>query len=377
MLLAARERRVTNMDARPRVSMSVRAIAWVVLTVRMNDRAARLLGVRDGFGGLDPEEGLAPGLRTWVDGGIESRGEVVSWAPIPANADDAPGRLFDLYDWEHWHNDFHLEDFVSVDSTYADGPIVGVDAQRTLLRQGIALAREVGRLAGELSTPIPLRCIIAANETNGKFAFYRIRPEDSWVLDDLDRDDRGYVVIIDFVPRPRDRFRSARIAAPQRAALIDLVELLAPDVEKARGRLAYVLENALWSAFDPEDALIEALFDGTDSALAYFHRVIADPDTIRCRLELMPACPVGLTWDWDRYDGDIGSWNSETDLQPYLRLLADRCCAVDTALIGIFAGADGLVLGFLPSDKLERFIVLAATAKAEIVVYGSVEHGEH
>lgn len=260
----------------------------------MNDRAARLLGVRDGFGGLDPEEGLASGLRTWVDGGIESRGEVVSWAPIPADADDAPGRLVDLYDWEHWHNDFHLEDFVSVDYTYADGPIVGVDAQRTLLRQGIALAREVGRLAGELSTPIPLRCIIKVDETNGKFAFYRIRPEDSWVLDDLDGDDRGY-----------------------------------------------------------------------------------DPDTIRRRLELMPTCPEGLAWYWDQCDDDIGSWNSETDLQPYLRLLADRCRAVDTALIGVFTGADGLVLGFLPSDKLERFIVLAATAKAEIVIYGSVEPVEH
>ncbi|MGW4742602.1 DUF6630 family protein [Nocardia xishanensis] len=339
----------------------------------MNDRAARLLGVRDGFGGLDPEEGLSSGLRTWVDGGIESRGEVVSWAPIPADADDAPGRFVDLYEWEHWHNDFHLEDFVSVDSTYADGPIVGVDAQRTLLRQGIALAREVGRLAGELSTPIPLRCIIAANETNGKFAFYRIRPEDNWVLDDLDGDDRGYVVIIDFVPRSRDRFRSARIGAAQRAALIDLVELLAPDVEKARGRLAYVLENALWSAFDPEDALIEALFDGIDSALTYFLRVVADPATIRRRLELLPTCPEGLTWDWDGYDGDIGSWSSETDLQPYLRLLADRCRAVDTALIGVFTGADGLVLGFLPSDELERFIVLAATAKAEIIIYGSGE----
>ncbi|WP_431957318.1 DUF6630 family protein [Nocardia lijiangensis] len=343
-----------------------------MLTLTMNDRAARLLGLRDGFGGLDPEEELASGLRTWVDGGIGCRGEVVCWAPVPAHADDAPGPFGDLTGWECFHTDFHLEDFVPVDSKYADGPIIGVDAQRTLLRQGIALAREVGRLAGELSTPIPLRCIVATNDTNGKFRFHRIRPGESWLLEDLDSYDRDYVVVIDFLPRRSDRFHSAHIAAAQRTALFDLVDLLAPDVEKARGRLEYALENASWSAFDPEDALIEALFDGLDSGLTYFLRVITDPDAIRERLGLLPTCPEGLTWDW--YDGDIEAWKSETDLHPYLRLLADRCHAVGTALIGVFIGEDGLVLGFLPSDQRERFVELAAMAKAEIIIYGSVEH---
>ncbi|PXX58051.1 hypothetical protein DFR70_11523 [Nocardia tenerifensis] len=74
----------------------LRLRALIVLNVTMNDRAARVLGVRNGFGGLDPEQGLAPGLRTWVDGGIECRREVVCWAPAPAHADDAPGREFDL-----------------------------------------------------------------------------------------------------------------------------------------------------------------------------------------------------------------------------------------------------------------------------------------
>nr|WP_156095090.1 hypothetical protein [Nocardia lijiangensis] len=341
----------------------------------MNDRAARLLGLREGFGGLDPEEGLASGLRTWVDGGIGCRGEVVCWAPVPAHADDAPGLFLDLTGWECSHTDFHLEDFVPVDSTYADGPSIGVDAQRTLLTQGIALAREVGRLAGELSTPIPLRCIVATNDTNGKFRFHRIRPGESWLLDDLDSYDRDYVVVIDFLPRPSDRFHGAHIAAAQRAALFDLVELLAPDIEKARGRLEYVLENASWSAFDPEDALIEALFDGIDSGLAYFSRVITDPEAIRARLGLLPTCPEGLTWDW--YDSDIEAWKSETNLQPYLRFLADQCRAVGTALIGVFIGEDGLVLGFLPLDKLERSIELAAVAEVEIVIYGQGEPGEH
>ncbi|MFE6924792.1 hypothetical protein ACFVAV_27465 [Nocardia sp. NPDC057663] len=168
----------------------------------MNDRAARVLGVRGGFDGLDPEGSLAAGLRTWVDGGIECRGEVVCWGPVPAHADDALGRAFDLTGWECSHTSFHLEDFVPVETTCAEGPIISVDAQRTLLRQGIALAREVGRLAEDLDTPIPLRCIIATNETNGTFRFHRIRPDESWLVDDLDSYVGDHVVVIDFFPRP-------------------------------------------------------------------------------------------------------------------------------------------------------------------------------
>lgn len=341
----------------------------------MDDRTARILGLRDGFGHLDPEEGLASGLRTWVDGGIGCRGEVVCWAPVPAHADDAPGRYFDLTGWECSHTVFHLEDFVPVHSTYAEVPIIGVDTQRTLLRQGIALAREVGRLAGELSTPIPLRCIVATGETNGTFRFHRIRPDESWLLDDLDSYDRGYVVVIDFLPRPLDRFHSAHIVSAQRAALFDLVALIAPDVEKACGRLEYVLENASWSAFDPEDALIEVLCDGIDSGLAYFDRVVVGPDEIRSRLALLPTCPEGLTWDW--HAGDIEFCKTETDLQTYLRLLADHCRTAGTALIGVLTGKDGLVLGFLPSDRRERFIELAALTKAEIFIHGPAEPGAH
>ncbi|MGW6117813.1 hypothetical protein ACWFRF_02130 [Nocardia sp. NPDC055165] len=164
----------------------------------MNDRATRVLGVRGGFGGLDPDEGLAAGLRKRVDGGIECRGEVVCWCPVPAHADNAPGQAVDLTGWECTHTSFHLEDFVPVEATYAEGPIVSVDAQRTLLRQGIALAREVGRLAGELDASIPLRCIIATNETNGTFRFHKIRLDESWLADDLDGYNGECVVAIDF-----------------------------------------------------------------------------------------------------------------------------------------------------------------------------------
>ncbi|WP_316572976.1 hypothetical protein [Nocardia canadensis] len=136
-----------------------------MLAVTMNDRTAGLLDLRDGFGGLDPAEGLAAGLRTWVDRGIGFRDEVVCWAPVPAHADHAPGPHSDRTGWECFHTVFHLEDFVPVDRTYAEVSIIGVDAQRTLLRQGIALAREVGRLGGELSTPIPLRCIVATDNS--------------------------------------------------------------------------------------------------------------------------------------------------------------------------------------------------------------------
>ncbi|MET8650280.1 DUF6630 family protein [Nocardia aurea] len=353
---------------------SVGAIALVVLTVTMNDRAARLLGLRNGFAGLDPDEELVSGLRTtWVDGGIACRGEVVCWAPVPAYADDAPGRQFDLTGWECFETKLHLEEFVPVERAYPDGPIIGVDAQRTLLRQGVALAREVGRLAGELSAPIPLRCIISTGEANGTFRFHRIRPEESWLIDDLDSYSREYVVVVDFLPGPAERFRTGHIGAAQRAALIDLVELLAPDVEKARGRLECVLENASWSAFDPEDALIEALLDGVAGGFAYFHPVLADPEAIRGYLTLLPACPEELIRNW--HDGDIeDAGNTATDLQTYLRSLGDHCRAIGTALIGVFCGEDGLVLGFLPEGELERFIALAATAEVEVFVHGSVDH---
>ncbi|WP_405180301.1 hypothetical protein OG225_02870 [Nocardia sp. NBC_01377] len=178
-------------------------------------------------------------------------------------------------------------------------------------------------------------------------------------------------MVIDFLPGPADRFRTGHIAASQRAALIDLVELLAPDVEKARGRLENVLENASWSAFDPEDALIEALLDGVDGGCAYFPSVGADPEAIRGYLTLLPACPEELTRTWQ--DGDIEAWNTETDLRTYLRSLGDHCRAIGIALIGVFCGKDGLVPGFLPDGKLERFIALATTAELEVFVYGSVD----
>jgi hypothetical protein len=119
----------------------------------MNDRAAKMLGVRGGFDSLDPEMGLVPGLRKWVDGGIECRGEVVYWRPAPPHADDAPARSFE-------------------------------------------------RLAGELHPPIPLRCITGTNETNGVFRFHRIRPEETWPADDLDGYDEAALVVLDFHPRP-------------------------------------------------------------------------------------------------------------------------------------------------------------------------------
>lgn len=170
-----------------------------MLTVAMNDRAAILLGLRDGFGGLEPIDALASGLRKWVERGIGYSGEVVCWNPVPTTANEAPGDIFDLTGWECSHSSFHLEDFVPVDVSHGNGqPIVGVEAQRELLRQGIVLAREIGRLVGALDSPIPVRCIIAANDTNGTFRFHRIRTDESWHNADLDSYGRDHMVVIDF-----------------------------------------------------------------------------------------------------------------------------------------------------------------------------------
>lgn len=82
----------------------------------MNDNTARLLNLRDGFAGLDPDAGLAPGLRARIDRGIECRGGIVSWAPPAEAADFAPGRHHsDLTGWECSETSFHLEYCVPID----------------------------------------------------------------------------------------------------------------------------------------------------------------------------------------------------------------------------------------------------------------------
>ena len=69
-----------------------------------------------------------------------------------------------------------------------------------LLRHGVAFALEVCRLAAGLEVPVPVRCVVATNRTNGTFRFHRIRTGEDWALPDLNAYQSEKVVVVDLQP---------------------------------------------------------------------------------------------------------------------------------------------------------------------------------
>ncbi|KJS56127.1 hypothetical protein VM98_09140 [Streptomyces rubellomurinus subsp. indigoferus] len=167
----------------------------------MNDAAVRLLGVLAGLVPTTPPGGLAPGLRDQLAAGISRRGQVLTWADSVGNSDDAPSFLGDLTGWECYDSSFHLEDLVPVHAALVDGtPHITEDDQQILLLHGIAFALEFGQLVYGLEQPSPVRCIVAANETNATFRFHQIRSGEFWNYPGLDRYQLEKMVVIDFEP---------------------------------------------------------------------------------------------------------------------------------------------------------------------------------
>jgi hypothetical protein len=172
-----------------------------VITVKLNDAAAEAVRVLAGFDAVEPPGGLAPELRERATRGLQRRGRVLTWAGSTANADNAPAFFVDLTAWECGDSSFHLEDFVPVDvTTVDDQPFITEADQRLLLLHGLALAREVGRLAYALDPPAPVRCIIAANDTNVTFRFHQIRIGEYWNLPELDSYQRDKMIVVDIEP---------------------------------------------------------------------------------------------------------------------------------------------------------------------------------
>jgi hypothetical protein len=172
-----------------------------MLSLHMNDAAVRTLGVLAGLDAATPPGGLAPGLRDQLARGISRRGDVLIWGDSPADATGAPSIFGDLTGWECANSSFHLEDHVPVPVALVDGtPQIAEDDQRTLLLHGIAFALEFGRLVHGLADPGPVRCVVAANETNATFRFHRIRPDEFWSYPQLDRYVEEKMVVIDFEP---------------------------------------------------------------------------------------------------------------------------------------------------------------------------------
>lgn len=158
-----------------------------MLTVRMNDVAAAALGPLGTGGVMSPTE-LAPMLRETVREGVVRRGEVLVFAGYSGWAGEPPGKFPDLTGWECSVSSFHLDDAVPVEigSTSDGEPVISDEDQARMLRHGLGFALEVVRLVNELDEPVPVRCVIGANTTNGTFRFHRARPGESWLTADLD-----------------------------------------------------------------------------------------------------------------------------------------------------------------------------------------------
>jgi hypothetical protein len=145
----------------------------------MNDAAARTLGMTAGSPSLTPPGGLAPDLRRRIESGIIRRGKVLTWAASAGAADGAPGIFADLTAWECADSSFHLEDFVPVNvEVVDDAPLIAEAGQRALLLHGMAFTLEFAALVHRLDEPVPVRCILSANETNATFRFHQIRADE-------------------------------------------------------------------------------------------------------------------------------------------------------------------------------------------------------
>lgn len=175
-----------------------------MLSIQMNDAAARLLGAHDGLLPVPPPGGLATGLEEALKRGVVRRDRVLTWAGSAGDAAGAPSIFPDLTGWECSDSSFHLEDFVPVDVAIIDGaPVVSEAAQRTLLIQGLGFGLRFARLVRDLDEPGPVRCIIGANDTNATFRFHQIREDEHWNDPDLDRYKLDKMIVIDIVPSVR------------------------------------------------------------------------------------------------------------------------------------------------------------------------------
>jgi hypothetical protein len=172
-----------------------------MLSLSMNDAAVRAVGVLAGLAAAELPGGLAPGLRDRAARGIVRRGEVLTWAGSSGDAEGAPPVFGDLTGWECADSSFHVEAAVPVDAAVVDGvPVISEEDQRVLLAQGLAFGLEFSRLVYALRPLVPVRCILAANETNATFRFHQIRPGERWNDPDLDGYRTEKVVVIDIEP---------------------------------------------------------------------------------------------------------------------------------------------------------------------------------
>lgn len=175
----------------------------------MNDEAARALDLFTGSGPVGSGVELDDQLREMVvrglihdDGALVFAGTDFGVARRRSGAGAAMARMgWDLTQYECQATSFHLDDHAPVTVTDVDGgPWIDHDDRVIMLRLGLQLAGEVGRLVRGLPEPASVRCIISAGSTNGTFRFHQLRGDRSWVADNLDDYREEMMITVDIVP---------------------------------------------------------------------------------------------------------------------------------------------------------------------------------
>ena len=175
----------------------------------MNDAAATAL-CRSAVP-LDGGTRLGGDLQAIVAAGLIVREGALLFARFVQQNPVSPGgvaRAIERMGWrtltayECQRNSFHLEDeSMQTGELNEDGvPRISEPDQVTLLRRGLVIAWQVSSLAREMVTPVPVRSIIGANETNGNFRFHQVRDGEQWHSDDLDKFLYDKIVIVDSRP---------------------------------------------------------------------------------------------------------------------------------------------------------------------------------
>ncbi len=169
-----------------------------MLTLKLNDAAARVLVMADGPQYTALPASLTASLQQRIDRGLTRRASVLTWADSVGSAEVAPLPFNDLTAWECFDSSFHIEDFVPTNVVTVDGaPLISDTDQRILLLYGLAFAVQFSRLVYVLDPPNSVRCIVGANDTNATFRFHQIRPGEHWNRPDLDSYRQDKVITLD------------------------------------------------------------------------------------------------------------------------------------------------------------------------------------
>ncbi|GAA4180415.1 hypothetical protein GCM10022252_03220 [Streptosporangium oxazolinicum] len=182
-----------------------------MLTIRMNEAAASALRPLTTVDPPPTVPALGQELRdkfteglTYNDGAWIFTEHIGQWAGAPASASAAITKMgwknLSGYEWNV--NAFHLEDYTPVHRENLNGrPWISHEDQVMLLKLGLVVADNVFGLVRALPEPIPVRCVIGANDTCVVFRFHQIRCGDEWI-DEVPKkpDDPDMMAVVDRHP---------------------------------------------------------------------------------------------------------------------------------------------------------------------------------